>query len=213
MITIEDNTLSVDESERINGLTDVILDLKINETVRGTFVDPGQSLRRYWYSAALFGFGRDGSPSRRNAREITRFGRRVIVDEWSFSPFDNPPFRRTPRERILENEPFDTIDPDSNDTRVVLTARSSLTLGVDMLDVDPATSFEFGGREFTFNAADVLFCKVDVLDSDNDNAIVASGESTVVQDFFGSRERRTGTGDNRMNASAPLILTPPVFGF
>ncbi len=88
--------------------------------------------------------------------------------------------------------------------------QTSLTAAIDDLDVDnePDSRIRFRGRELIIPnpRADVLFCKVQIIDLENEDAVVANGESNPFSDFFGGAEPRAGRGDDREEPDQPVTI-------
>lgn len=200
-------TITIDETDRNIGLSDVKLTVDIAAT-QSPGIDTAAVLSRYWFRAHLMGFGREGNPSRRNARRLTKFGRRITSREPRFN-------WRTQRmefvvvERILEEHRL-YLDDQPSGHLALFKGYSNLTVDIGLLDVASARSFSFGGqriRAIPPEAADAIFVRVELMDRETDDAVVLVQESNVISDYFGANERTSSGGDDRDFPRFPVTFS------
>ena len=211
MINVNEVTMSVDQSMRRFGTTEIQLALSVSDLTL-FFNRDYDPLERYGYKAALYGFGRDGTPSRSNARPIARFG--LVIHERQLVCTHFPRFECNwiPQTRVLDKQHFTSIGGETGENNVVMLGQTSLTVAVDDLNVasKPDTVIRFRGQERVIPnpRADSLFCKVQIIDlSHDEHVVVARAESDTFTDFFGADEPRVGVGDNREEPVRPPVFT------
>lgn len=206
MITVNDVTMSVDQSLRRFGTTEIQLALSVSD--RTPFYERDwDPLEKYGYRAALYGFGRDGTPSRGSATLIARFGLVIHERRLVCNYFPRFECNYIPQTRVLDGQRFISIGGDTSENEVVMLGRTRLTVAVDDLNVDsePDTVIQFRDQEIAIPnpRADSLFCTVKIVDLSQENAVVVNGESNTLTDFFGADERRVGAGDNHEEPVCP----------
>lgn len=205
--------IEIDQTERRNGISTVRMAVEVTAT-ESPGVDADAVARRYWFRADLMGFGRNDNPPKRDAEVLTTFGLRVTTMEPMLDP-ETGDIEMVPVERILERQGL-SLRSRPEGHRAIFGGGSSVTVDIDLLNVAEAPSFLFGGREIKFAphlGADSIFARVEIRDGDNRNAMVASGDSPAISDFFGAGEGDGQGGDDREEPRPPLIFRTIDFGF
>lgn len=200
--------LAIDEADRHLGMSDANLAVTVTAT-QSPQIDHRPILSRYWFRAQLMGYGREGNPTRSNARQLAKFGRRITMREPRFN-FGTGRFEFVVVERILEQHQLRFVEQPAGH-RAVFMGHSSLTVEISLLDVSRARPFQFEGQTIRARppeAAEVIFARVDLIDGDNDDAIVLTKDSNPISEFFGADERTSVGGENREFPRFPVTFTP-----